>query len=179
MSTNKIAIAFAGAALAGLALAGCSGGMGATGGAYGTTSPRATGGGASATPDGNSLTTAQTSLGTVVVDSAGMAVYVFDKDTKGETASTCTGQCLTYWPPVTTSSTPMLSGVTGTVGTIAGPNGTKQVTLDGLPLYTYGGDQKPGDVTGQGNTGFGAAWWVVGADGAKITKSSAATGSGY
>jgi len=186
LNTKKIALGVAGAALAALALAGCSSGAGGSGagdsGASGGSAPKtstSTGGSASAA-DGDTLKTAQTSLGTVIVDGTGMTVYYFDKDTKGETASTCTGQCAQFWPPVTTTSTPMLTGVTGTVGTIAGPNGTKQVTLDGMPLYTYGGDQKPGDVTGQGSTGFGAGWWVVAPDGAKITQKAAAqSDSGY
>jgi predicted lipoprotein with Yx(FWY)xxD motif len=59
--------------------------------------------------------------------------------------------------------------VTGTVATITGANGAKQVTLNGLPLYTFAGDSAAGDVTGQG---VGKIWWVVGADGTKITSSA-------
>jgi hypothetical protein len=59
-----------------------------------------------------------------------------------------------------------VDGVTGDVDTITRDDGTRQITLDGLPLYTYAADSHPGDVTGQG---VGGIWWVVAADGAKVT----------
>lgn len=183
MTRTKITLTLATAALAALALAGCSGGGGAGGaGPYGGGASPTTSGGTSAAAagntDGSSLATASTSLGTVVVDSAGMTVYFYGPDTKGETTSACTGACAVQWPPVTTSGTPHVTGVTGPVGTIAGPNGTKQVTLDGLPIYTYAGDSAKGDVNGQL---VGNVWWAVTPAGAKITKPAptAATGSGY
>jgi predicted lipoprotein with Yx(FWY)xxD motif len=42
------------------------------------------------------------------------------------------------------------------------------VTYNGHPLYYYAGDQKPGDIKGQGLNQFGAAWYVLGANGNKI-----------
>jgi len=131
------------------------------------------------------LRTGQTALGTVVVNGQGMTVYVFDKDAANSGTSACTGPCLTLWPPVKApAGTPRATGVTGTVGTITLPNGTRQLTLNGLPLYTYAADAKPGDTSGQGNQGFGAAWWVVGPDGLKVSSSqspspSPYTGQGY
>lgn len=121
-------------------------------------------GGASA---GDALATADSSLGTIVVDGAGMTVYVFDNDTQGTTASACTGQCLVNWPPVTTdSAAPQVDGVTGAVGTIDTPDGKKQVTLDGWPLYYFAGDSAAGDTNGQAVNGI---WWVVSPAGAKIS----------
>ena len=38
----------------------------------------------------------------------------------------------------------------------------------GHPLYTYAGDQKPGEVAGQGLDQFGAEWYVLAPDGHKI-----------
>jgi len=156
------------AALAALSLAGC-----APGGDAGGT-PDAT---ATEKPSGSAdLTTASTPLGTVVVDSAGMTVYVFDKDTANSGSSACTGACLATWPPVTTSSsTPTATGVTGTLGTIRTPAGTRQITLQGLPLYTYAGDKATGDVTGQGVNNI---WWVVSPNGMKATI-AASPGAGY
>jgi predicted lipoprotein with Yx(FWY)xxD motif len=114
----------------------------------------------------SALSTASTSLGTVVVDGTGLTVYVFDKDTKGAASSACTGGCATTWPAVETdSATPSVIGVTGTVGTITGTDGKLQVTLDGLPLYTFASDTAAGDVKGQG---VGGIWWVVAPDGSKI-----------
>ncbi len=176
---SRLAIAFAAATLAVVALAGCTAGMngsgtdgsgatdsgtgsttGSTGGSdYGAKAPAAT--------DGGSLMTADSPLGQIVVDGKGMTVYVFDKDTKGTATSACTGDCLTNWPIVTAdSATPTVDGVTGTVGTITSPDGKLQVTLDGWPLYYYAGDDAAGATNGQG---VGGIWWVVSPTGAKIT----------
>ncbi|RAX48195.1 hypothetical protein DQ353_16540 [Arthrobacter sp. AQ5-05] len=97
------------------------------------------------------LKTASTSLGNIVVDSKGMTLYFFTKDTKDTTTSACTGECLAAWPiATTTNATPTVEGVTGKVGTITSPDGAKQLTLNGMPLYYYAADSKPGDVNGQG-----------------------------
>jgi predicted lipoprotein with Yx(FWY)xxD motif len=184
MRKKTFALALAGAALTALALAGCSGGSGSAGGSGGSgstgggsataSSPSAGGAGSSSTA-GDKLSTATTSLGKIVVDGTGMTVYYYGQDTKGETSSTCTGACASQWPAVTASGTPTVTGVTGTVGTIAGPNGTKQVTIDGLPIYTYAGDSKAGDVNGQL---IGNAWWAVAPDGSKITTAAGGSSSG-
>jgi predicted lipoprotein with Yx(FWY)xxD motif len=113
------------------------------------------------------LATADSPLGQIVVDGQGRTVYVFDKDTAGSGASACSGGCLQAWPAVTTESAdPAVDGVDGDVGTITRDDGTKQVTLDGLPLYLYAADAQAGDVTGQG---VGGIWWVVAPDGTKIS----------
>jgi predicted lipoprotein with Yx(FWY)xxD motif len=117
------------------------------------------------------LRTADTDLGNIVVDSEGMTVYVFDSDTPDSGESSCTGGCLEAWPPVVTESdSPSVDGVTGEVGTITRDDGTKQVTLDGWPLYYWQDDAAPGDTTGQA---VQDVWWVVSADGTKITDSAA------
>jgi predicted lipoprotein with Yx(FWY)xxD motif len=69
---------------------------------------------------------------------------------------------------------PAADGVTGDVATITRDDGSRQITVNGLPLYLYAPDEAPGDVTGQG---VGGVWWVVGPDGAKID--TAADTSGY
>ena len=52
---------------------------------------------------------------------------------------------------------------------ITRPDGTTQITFYGQPLYTFSGDAKPGDTTGQGT---GGVWFVVGKDGTAIEKTS-------
>lgn len=102
-----------------------------------------------------------------------MTVYYFDKDTANSGKSACTGGCAAMWPAVTAaSSTPEVDGVTGKVGTITSSDGKMQVTVNGLPVYTYSNDMAPGDVKGQG---VGGSWWAVAPDGDKV---SGAT-SGY
>jgi predicted lipoprotein with Yx(FWY)xxD motif len=170
---RRIGIVLGAAAVTLLALAGCSSG-GSGGGAYGGSSPSpSSSASSSGSSSGPALSTATTSLGTVLVDGRGLTVYVFDKDTKGATTSACSGACASQWPAVdATSATPKVDGVTGTVGTITGVDGKLQVTVNGWPLYTFAGDSSAGDVTGQG---VGGLWWVVGPDGNKM---GAASGSG-
>jgi predicted lipoprotein with Yx(FWY)xxD motif len=148
------------------------GGCGSDGGDAGTDagSPPDDG---SAAPAGDALlATADTDLGTVVVDAEGLTVYVFDKDTPGSGESACSDQCLENWPPVVADSEePAVDGVTGEIGTITRDDGTMQVTLEGAPLYYWQGDSGPGDTTGQGVQGV---WWVVTPDGAKVTAAPAA-----
>jgi predicted lipoprotein with Yx(FWY)xxD motif len=92
------------------------------------------------------------SLGTVVVAGNGMTVYTFVNDVKDSGKSNCTGGCLTTWPAVTVpaGATPTAgAGVTGTLATfVRTDDGTTQVTYNGLPLYFFSGDAKPGDGNG-------------------------------
>jgi predicted lipoprotein with Yx(FWY)xxD motif len=97
-------------------------------------------------------------LGKILADPQGRTLYWYAKDTAGTIA--CTGNCATTWPPFSTSNaSPTLpSGVIGTLAVITRPEGTKQVTYDGQPLYYYAKDTAPGDANGQG---VGKLWWVV------------------
>jgi predicted lipoprotein with Yx(FWY)xxD motif len=153
-----------------LALAGCGS---STGGAGSAGSSSASSGGGTAN---TVLSTADGPLGQITVAADGRTVYVFDEDTAG--TSTCTGSCAALWPAVQADTDdPAVDGVTADVGTITRDDGTMQVTLDGMPLYTYAGDSDAGDVTGQG---VGGVWWVVAADGAKVTDApSSAPVPGY
>ena len=112
------------------------------------------------------LMTATSSAGEIVVDANGMSVYFFTKDVKDSGTSACTDACLAAWPPVTTAAeTPRVEGVTGTVGTITTPDGAKQVTLNGLPLYYFAKDTKAGDILGQGVNGV---WYLADPSGEMI-----------
>lgn len=158
-----------GAALAlSLGLAGCS----TAGSAAPSPSPSpAAQGDAPATTDSSpsvDVTVAATTLGKVVVDGRGMTAYYFDADVKGSGKSTCTGACAAAWPAIEAATAkPKVSGITGTVGTIKGVDGGRQITIDGRPVYTFVGDKKPGDVTGQGDKGV---WYVVNPDGTEQKK---------
>ena len=102
-----------------------------------------------------------------------MSLYFFTKDTKDSGTSACTGSCLVQWPPLTTTSgSPAGEGVTGKLGTISTPDGKKQVTLNGMPLYYFAKDTKPGDILGQG---VGGVWYLSDPSGAMIK----AAGQGY
>lgn len=101
---------------------------------------------------------ASTSLGPVLTSASGLTLYVHAGDSA--TTSTCTGGCATAWPPLAVpagSSATAGTGVTGTLGTLTRADGTIQVTYNGMPLYGWKSDTKPGDVTGQGVAGFSVA----------------------
>jgi predicted lipoprotein with Yx(FWY)xxD motif len=105
------------------------------------------------------LKTAATTAGQAVVDAQGMSVYVFTKDTKDAGTSACTGSCAATWPPVLTgSAAPVAEGVTAKLGTIATPDGKKQLTINGMPLYHFAKDHAAGDIAGQG---VGGLWYLV------------------
>lgn len=109
---------------------------------------------------------ADSSLGKILVDANGRTLYELDVDTA--TKATCTAACTSLWPPLIATGTPV--GGAGLdaakLGTLDGPNG-HQVTYGGHPLYTFANDKAAGDVNGQGFAG--GVWWVVGADGQKVT----------
>jgi predicted lipoprotein with Yx(FWY)xxD motif len=109
------------------------------------------------------------SLGQILVDGKGMTLYLFEKDTG--TMSTCTGACAQFWPPVTTKGAPKAgTGIAaGKLGTTNRSDGSTQVTYNGHPVYYYGGDQKSGDVNGQGQNTFGGLWYVISPAGDAVT----------
>lgn len=129
-----------------------------------TSGPASTSAPAAAAAD---LKVADSKAGQIVVDGKGMSVYYYTKDVKDSGKSACTGGCLDAWPPVlATADTPTVDGVTGTVGTIATPDGKKQLTINGMPVYLYAKDVAAGDITGQG---VGGVWYLVAPSGDMIT----------
>ena len=109
-------------------------------------------------------------LGDFLVDSKGMTLYVFGKDTAG--VSNCTGQCLVNWPALIANGTLTAgSGVTGTLSSFTRPDGTNQVAYNGMPLYYFIGDKKAGDTTGQGKLGV---WFVAPVSGSPFMQPTAA-----
>lgn len=110
-------------------------------------------------------------LGSFIADSAGRTLYIFDKDTKG--TSNCTsGTCAQNWHPLTAvDKSKLQSGIDATLlGTIQRPDGSSQVTYNGLPLYYFIGDKNAGDTKGQG---VGGLWWVISPAGTPIKTSGA------
>jgi predicted lipoprotein with Yx(FWY)xxD motif len=99
----------------------------------------------------------KSAIGYVLAAADGQVVYTYGKDSKGS-APTCTGSCATTWPPLT--GKPLASEadkLPGTLGTVSDANGAKQVTYNGLPLYTFKG-AKPFTTAGNG---VGGAWHVI------------------
>lgn len=101
-------------------------------------------------------------LGEIVVDSEGMTVYRFKKDSAWPMKTACTGACLEKWPVVAPVDKNDTEGIIkkGFV-TFDRPDGIKQQTIDCWPIYTFAGDVKPGDTNGQG---VGGTWYAVAPD---------------
>jgi predicted lipoprotein with Yx(FWY)xxD motif len=98
---------------------------------------------------------------TVLTNSQGFVLYWFAPDTS--TMSKCNGSCTAFWPPLKGPVTG--SGIKGTFGTITRSDGSKQATFNGHPLYTYKGDTKPGEASGNGLNLNGGLWHEVTASG--------------
>jgi predicted lipoprotein with Yx(FWY)xxD motif len=99
----------------------------------------------------------KSAIGYVLAAANGQVVYTYGKDSKGG-APTCTGSCATTWPPLT--GKPLASEadkLPGTLGTVSDPNGAKQVTYNGMPLYTFKGAK----VFATSGNGVGGEWHVI------------------
>ena len=150
-----------------LALTACGGGSSATAAAPKTSS------GVSA-----SVGVSNSSLGKILVNSQGRSLYLFKADVG--TKSECSGACAQAWPPLLATGNPTAgTGLTASkLGTTTRSDGTKQVTYNGHPLYLFIKDKKPGDVTGQGVTAFGAAWFALTPSGGQASTPVSTSGGG-
>ena len=116
----------------------------------------------------------------VLVDASGKALYTPDQERSGKVV--CVDECLTFWDPLQPGGdAPTASQeVSGKLGVITRDDGSKQVTLDGKPLYRFSEDPAPGKVTGDGfEDDFGGThftWHAVKTSGAApATEPSRAT----
>jgi predicted lipoprotein with Yx(FWY)xxD motif len=116
-----------------------------------STAPAATGIGAG-------LKTTTIGGATVLTNAKGFTVYWFGPDTP--TTSKCYGSCAAYWPPVTGTAAAS-PGVPGRVGTITRTGGSRQLTYNGHPLYTYIADTTPGVARGNNINLNGGLWHEV------------------
>lgn len=102
-------------------------------------------------------------LGTYLTGPDGHALYWLSTDTA--TGTTCTGHCLTIWPPqyVAAGGTVTApSAATGTLSTFArADTGGTQVRYNDHPLYYFAGDSAAGDTNGQGIKAFNGTWSVA------------------
>ena len=85
--------------------------------------------------------------GGMLVDSAGMTLYTFDKDVVGSGKSTCNGPCAINWPPLKAGDADKASGDWSIV---TRDDGSRQWAFKGKPVYFWIKDKKPGDKTGDG-----------------------------
>ena len=114
---------------------------------------------AAATGRAAALKVSHTRAGPVLASSRGLTLYYYSADKRHSGKSACTGTCATAWPPLAAPvKAPAGVRLPGKLGVITRPNGVKQVTLNGYPLYCYICDKTAGQVTGNG---IGGAWHVI------------------
>ncbi|MFI8191897.1 SCO0930 family lipoprotein [Streptomyces sp. NPDC085946] len=106
-------------------------------------------------------------LGEIVVDGKGMTVYRFMKDEAWpKPVSACTGACLEKWPVVSPVDFADTKGIQKKgYMTFTRPDGAEQQTINCWPMYTFAGDEAPGDTNGQG---VGGTWYAVRPDGKPV-----------
>ena len=98
-------------------------------------------------------------LGDYLVATNGMTLYKYTKDATA--VSNCSGTCAVNWPPYVHSVTEPLrggEGATGMIATIERSDKSQQIIYNGVPLYFWKNDTKPGDTSGQN---VGGVWFVV------------------
>lgn len=90
-------------------------------------------------------------VGDVLVDDEGAALYAADEEAAGMVL--CTEGCAAIWDPLTVSdgADPTAGGgLAAELATVQRPDGARQVTFDGRPLYRFVEDPAPETVTGNG-----------------------------
>ena len=107
-------------------------------------------------------------IGSVLVDQSGKALYSSDLEASGKIVCDDPA-CNAFWKPLTLSAgRPTASADAGRLGVITRPDGSRQVTVNGKPLYTFSEDS-PGKATGNNFTddfdGHHFTWNVVQAGG--------------
>jgi predicted lipoprotein with Yx(FWY)xxD motif len=108
--------------------------------------------------------------GPILTTGTGATLYDFVPDTKGRSACVA-DPCVFQWPPLLEHGPLRVGrGVTASlVGTLRRPDGARQLSYGGHPLYTYALDVTPGMVTGQAIDQDGGLWYVLGPSSRQIT----------
>lgn len=118
---------------------------------------------------GTTLSVLTTPLGKIIVNGKGMTAYFYDLDKANSGVSACTGGCSANWPAIiSTSTTPTLARITGKVTVLAH---TKQIAINGRPIYTFIGDTAKGATRGQG---VGGVWFVISPNGVELNPANLA-----
>jgi predicted lipoprotein with Yx(FWY)xxD motif len=147
MATRNIAapgwLGALGVGVAAVLLAGC--------GSSGNTDASGSTGSSGGAPSGTTVAVRAVGGSDVLTDAQHRTLYVSDQE-KG--AVLCrSSACTDIWRPLTVASGATPTGpadVNAHLGTLARPGGSRQVTFDGRPLYTFNLDNGPGDTHGDG-----------------------------
>ncbi len=94
------------------------------------------------TEPGTKVIAAASDFGTILFDTTGQAIYLFDVETTTEPR--CYKACADAWPPVLTDGAPLAGHAVkqSLLGTTERTDGMTQVTYGGHPLYFYAHEGK-------------------------------------
>ena len=97
-------------------------------------------------------------FGPILATHAKKALYTWNVEKRAGGKIRCAGACAAAWPPLlATGAVPKrVAGIKGTFGTIRRPDGKRQVTFNGLAVYTYA-HERPTQVLCDNVNG----WFVV------------------
>jgi predicted lipoprotein with Yx(FWY)xxD motif len=85
--------------------------------------------------------------GGLLVNRAGLTLYVFDNDVAGSGRSACNQPCSNLHPPYMLEKG---ARPTGEFTAVSRDDGSRQWAYKGRPLYLWYGDDKPGQTGGDG-----------------------------
>jgi predicted lipoprotein with Yx(FWY)xxD motif len=104
----------------------------------------------------------------VVTQDNGRIIYRYDRDSAQPSASNCIDDtCLAAWEPVLAPPGQVVGlGVNqDAIGTVFRPDGSKQITLGGWPIYTHAGEN--GGLVDAGANGQDGVWFAIAPTGDK------------
>lgn len=78
-------------------------------------------------------------FGAILATPKKQALYYWAVEKRAGGKIRCTGSCARAWPPLYAQGAvpKRVAGIRGTFGAIRRPDGKRQVTFNGLPVYTY------------------------------------------
>jgi predicted lipoprotein with Yx(FWY)xxD motif len=91
----------------------------------------------------------------MLVNTSGMTLYTFDRDVAGSGKSVCNGPCATLWPPAMAAAD---AKAEGDYTLVVRDDGSRQWAYKGRPVYTYTGDKKAGEMSGDN---FKDSWHLI------------------
>jgi len=105
----------------------------------------------------------------IVVNAKGRTIYRFEKDDNNPPRTACVEDCLKTWQPVLAPNGVQVGdGIDDDlVGAITRPDGSKQLTLKGWPMYYFHKDLSLGQIAGHG---VKDQWFAITAGGGKAKR---------
>ena len=113
---------------------------------------------------------------TVLVTLKGRTLYSLSAERNGKFI--CVDKtCLSLWHPLVVAADVRPTGASR-LGTVKRPDGRRQVTYRGGPLYTFSGDHARADAKGEGFKDVGT-WHAASASGSSTPAPTTTSGGGY